>query len=495
MSLVSANGPEVAEGARRLLDALADLPLATARDLADLTGLSLSAVHGRLSRSREEGLADSVNLGWSAPLSARWFLTGRGLSLLDRPGSTWHEEPARCRLLERLPSVEWFYPAAAGVRDLGAFEGFRWFDNVSLDAMARYEGGWIALFWSGLFQSEERIASRLSRLGQDLRDMAVSSESPWPGLLLFVVNDHWQRELVHRAARRSYLEDRVAVLCARDGSRSGAGNCGPSRGWVHQPVPLRGTGGWGWERRLRESLWTRRRSGAAGRVLEVVSQWPGMTLDMARQSLGEAPEGRSARRSCLDLVERGLIGRVSDRRKHRYMTTTRGVDCIARRDRVHYSHCKDRVDSLSWVNRPALRAHEDGVMSFIGRFLEAGLPAAAGWRSWEHLGGSGGISPDGLVFLERSPFGPTWAYFEYERSARGEGRIRRKLSGYGSGRRGDAWPALMVCWNEAVEQVFREVGAELRVPMLTTTIGRLAEHGPLDNGGCWSRYGRPAVIG
>ena len=43
---------------------------------------------------------------------------------------------------------------------------------------------------------------------------------------------------------------------------------------------------------------------------------------------------------------------------------------------------------------------------------------AAGWRSWEQLKASG-ISPDGMVFLERSPYGPTWAYFEYERTARG----------------------------------------------------------------------------
>ena len=134
-------------------------------------------------------------------------------------------------------------------------------------------------------------------------------------------------------------------------------------------------------------------------------------------------------------------------------------------------------------------------MSFIGRFLGAGLPAAAGWRSWEHLGGSGGISPDGLVFLERSPFGPTWAYFEYERSARGEGRVRRKLNGYGSERRGDDWPTLMVCWSDSVEEMFQRVGRETRVPMLTTTIKRLAEHGPLGNQGCWSSYGRSVLVG
>ena len=79
-------------------------------------------------------------------------------------------------------------------------------------------------------------------------------------------------------------------------------------------------------------------------------------------------------------------------------------------------------------------------MSFIGHFLLArGLPVAAGWRSWEQLKASG-ISPDGMVFLERSPYGPTWAYFEYERTARGEAWVGRKLRGYGSADQGYGCP-------------------------------------------------------
>ena len=76
-------------------------------------------------------------------------------------------------------------------------------------------------------------------------------------------------------------------------------------------------------------------------------------------------------------------------------------------------------------------------MSCFSHFLARGLPVAAGWRSWEQLKESG-ISPDGMVFLERSPYGPTWAYFEYERTARGEARVGRKLTGYGSADRGVA---------------------------------------------------------
>ena len=142
---------------------------------------------------------------------------------------------------------------------------------------------------------------------------------------------------------------------------------------------------------------------------------------------------------------------------------------------------------LAWVNKPNLRAHEDGVISCISHFLARGLPVAAGWRSWEQLKASG-ISPDGMVFLERSPYGPTWAYFEYERTARGEARVGRKLNG-------DGCPVLIVCWNDDAESVFQRLGSGMGISLLTTTIKRLEEHGPLGNFGCWSMYGQPARIG
>ena len=237
-----------------------------------------------------------------------------------------------------------------------------------------------------------------------------------------------------------------------------------------------------------------KRGQALGRVLDIVSQWPGATLNLVRRALDQSSRGRAAQNAGRTLHDLGFVDRLWHGGKYRYMTVPKGVDCISRRDRVHYSQCTDRIDSLSWVNKPNLRAHEDGVMSCFSHFLARGLPVAAGWRSWEQLKESG-ISPDGMVFLERSPYGPTWAYFEYERTARGEARVGRKLTGYGSADRGDGWPALFVCWNDDAESVFQRLGSGMGIPLLTTTIKRLEEHGPLGNFGCWSMYGQPARIG
>ena len=101
---------------------------------------------------------------------------------------------------------------------------------------------------------------------------------------------------------------------------------------------------------------------------------------------------------------------------------------------------------------------------------------AAGWRSWEQLKESG-ISPDGMVFLERNPYGPTRAYFEYERTAGGEARVRRKLLGYGSADRGDGCPVLIVCWNDDAESVFQDLGSGMGIPP--------ADHHHQTAGGAW----------
>ena len=46
-----------------------------------------------------------------------------------------------------------------------------------------------------------------------------------------------------------------------------------------------------------------------------------------------------------------------------------------------------------------------------------------------------------------------------------------------------------------VSAVFQRLGSGMGIPLLTTTIKRLEEHGPLGNFGCWSMYGQPARIG
>ena len=490
---------ELAQGLVRVMDVLVDMPLASVPDLAGVRGISSSSVTRKLWELQEMGLADSEILGWSRKRLRRWWLTPGGVGLMGAPMGSWHDEWGRCRLLERLPSVEWFYRVAGFLRELGPFEAFQWLDNVSFDAAARYEWGWVMFFWSGLWQTETGIMRRLEEVSRDLRELSVHRESPRVALYCFVVSDEWQRELVYRAMAKFRLEEALSVWCVSDGLRSGFRlGIDPVRsswGWVEQPAWPRGLGGWSWDQRIGRSFCGVDGAMVIGRVLGTVAEWPGMRRMMGQLALGHGTGGRRALEACKWLAEHGLVERSQDGGSYRYTLSPRGVDLVARRDRVNYGQSEARSKVASWQERPRLQPHEDGLMELMGQFMAAKLPVAAGWRSWEHLGSGGGISPDGLVYVGNSPYGPGWHYVEYERTARGERRAMMKLRGYMSGARQDRWPLLMAVWDVRAEGVFQQLGRTVNLPMLTTTMGRLRECPVVGPAGCWSMYGQPVSVG
>ena len=101
--------------------------------------------------------------------------------------------------------------------------------------------------------------------------------------------------------------------------------------------------------------------------------------------------------------------------------------------------------------------------------------------------GPGSTTPNAPTGLIPSP-GSTSPASGLTRTARGEARVGRKFNG-------DGCPVLIVCWNDDAESVFQRLGSGMGIPLLTTTIKRLEQHGPLGNFGCWSMYGQPARIG
>ena len=139
------------------------MPLASARDLAPILGRLENGVAGDLTEAKTQGLVDSAQLGCTWGQCQRWFLTDACLRQSGLKGATWHDEAARCRLLEILPAVEGLYPVAGMVKSLGGFRQFQWLDAIgyegpSCDAAVLYEEGWIALFWCGALLEERHLA-------------------------------------------------------------------------------------------------------------------------------------------------------------------------------------------------------------------------------------------------------------------------------------------------------------------------------------------------
>ena len=301
----------VSRRAGNLAALLAHLPLASASDLAGLDGGRVEGVYGKLWELHRGGFAENCLAGWTRPRVNRWWLTKAGLEGLGILDATWQDEWGRCNLLERLPMVEWFYRAASYIRGYGRLVAFQWLNGMSLDAAVRYERGWVALYWSGLWQGEVVVRKRLEKLGLDLHRSGLLDPAVWPGMLCFMVNDQWQRELVYRAARKAGVLEHVAVLVVADESRDGSWDGGPSRGFVYQAFDGREVGAWPFEERVGSSPWGGAGGCLAGRMFDCVAEWPGMGSRMAKACFAE---GKGSRRSGQALkgtggVRSGVCGR------------------------------------------------------------------------------------------------------------------------------------------------------------------------------------------
>ena len=494
----------LSKGVADVLRLLFWLPLASADDIAGILSRSAPSVLKALGRLREARLVESAQLGCTMGQRQRWHLAGECLARTGLSGATWHDEAARCRLLDLLPALERFYPAVAAVRTMGDFREFQWLDALgaggpSCDAAVRFEGGWAALFWCGSFMSEAILTERLLRFPVDCQALAVGALRPWPNRLLLVVADEWGKELAVRVLEDLGLEGQASVHCVADGSVTGPTHAGEGRGWVYQPLRKR-SGEGSWERSLAASPW----AGAGGleswRLLEALVEWPGSHLRFLKAVLKEGEDQNRARGTCRRLVRAGSVLQAGEGRDARYFAAPSGLRLRADQDRVHYSDARTRTGLSQWQeasSRPLRHTvsspHEDGLREDLLRdFITAGCPVANGPRYTEHLGAQGGLAPDAMIRLTVSPYGRGWHYAEYELSARRRSRVEDKLRGYGSPRRRDRYPVVLVCWDGKAEDAFRELGRELGLAMVTTTLERLREHG---HSGCWSMYGETVSLG
>lgn len=500
----------VSEAAKRVVEIMVGMPLATQSRLAAALRRTKADLQAPLAELREKELVSSVLLGSAAARSKpaeRLFFTDKAIEQFGDLPLTWHEEGNRAALLDRMPVVDGCYLAATEIDRYGRLLEFRWLDDVSLTAVARYEHGWVGLIWSGMLETVTELDARFGRLAADIASMAVGRESrPWPGVLAVVVPDPWQRELVMNAARRWGLDGQVATWCISDGSRTRAATEGVSRGWIHQEVRLRETGNWGWVDRIDGSIWAQPRAPFLYRVFRIIAEWPGMNRRLVQRMLGEAAGGTSTKQCIRTLVRLKLVEELSDRdidgrnksasATRRWLCLSRrGIDRLARMERGTAIAYRDAAMAQSWIRKPRRKNHELGAAGLIAEFRWAGLNTAAGWRYYDGMGRRGAVVPDGTVCLTQGFYGGGWAFIEYERSARSPSKVQPKLKNYwGTTRRMDR-PVLVVCWNETAETNFHDIGGDESIKMLTTTIFRLDEHGPLGNFECWSFYGQKVQIG
>ena len=483
--------------AGRVAEVLGHLPLASREQLAGALGWQAPQLVDPVRELVGHDLMTSVELGSGAPglrPASRCFFTAKGTHIFDGPSATWHTEGNRCVLLQRFPAVDALYEAAIRYQALGKFREFLVTDRRGLDGAVRYENGWIGVMWSGMLERQGDLTRRFDGLYDVFLGLSREGQDPWPSIILVVVPDRWQREVVEQATSDTPYQPLVATYCVEDGQLIDAPRPGITRDWVHQETLRRSDGGWTWGDRLGRSIWTQPNSQTLYRMLRTIAEFPGMPLRLGRETLREAEGGKTAERCCRSLVELGLVDTVRDGNRLRYVLNSHGMDQLAAMERGTKGNYRTRAMAHSWVQDIDRRRHEDGTMRLLGQFRAAGLPAFPGWRYYEDMRGRA-LAPDGMVNLNRSPYGPGWHFVEYERSARSPASWRRKLRGLAARQRRNRWPALFVCFNDQAEQNLHQVAGELGLRVVTTTIDRHKRAGPLDNFDCWSCYGHRVQLG
>ena len=454
-----------------VLRGVRDMPLVSTGELADVLGVVFSTVSRRLGRLEKLGLVDSALMGATFPAARRYRLTPDGASRFLKPEVDFHLNRKLNALAGLLPAVEWFYRLVIKLPELaqmGEFRSFHWRLEQGVDAMVHYDGGTVALIWSGPWQTEAALNKRLEDLGD-----ASSENGGWPALLCVVASDLWQAYRTSGALADFGLDDRTLVVCSETGEmvgkpvlNGGAALLGltPLRGSLVDTVPAalpRMMGGV--------------RSGADAnlvyRVMYLVEQFPGARVSVMSRGLGS--HTRYVSKKLKRLVEEGMLIQIGGH----YYLSDKALVISARRDRVHVSRPRRRFGPREG-GLPAVaryRRHDAATFSVVSVFQDAGFSVAGGWRGEDYTGGKDAIAPDALIYMgDGSSGGAGWYYLEYERRADSARRVASKLRGYFSRSSGrEPLPVLMAARNDLVAAEFRRQAAAADYPLWAASIGSI----------------------
>ena len=481
------------EEERRVLGAVCQLVLSKVDHIPGVTGLQMNEVNNTVRNLLETELLASGLQDRSTQWSPHHLIVAnRGLQELGVDGPTWHEDANRSQLLPRFPLLNPFYRAVGLLcRELGPLTSFQWLTDAGLDAISSHERGWAGLMWSGTLETSLHFQGRLEIIRPRLAELAITPEIPRPAMVMVVAQDAWQMELVTQAARRAFFPpELLQIRCLDDVYWAGPEIHFQSMGEIRQPIPRRDLGGWTWGSRLEQAIYAR--TGHDIKVVGLLAEFGELSTNQIKAALKEGEKGRTTQRALTALLKDRIIERRQVGRVNLHRISNRALEQLRLRDGLGG---RRRGEDHGQIPRRLMR-HETGLKDFLLLLLGEGFKVAFGTRSWEDMGEEGGgISPDAVITLNNSPFGAGWHYFEYELTAQDDQKVSDKLNGFASPLRRDDFPLMVVCAGEQAEEIFHSVGQRLGIRMITTTLARLRDHGPLGNDLCWFHYGDMVQIG
>ena len=473
-------------------------PLISTGELAPILGSVFSTVSRHLARLEELGLVDYVVMGAEFPAARRYRLTPDGARRFLEPEVYFHLTRNLNMLACLLPGLEQFYRLAVRLPQLinvGCFGSFDWRLRDGADAMAHYEHGTVAFFWSGPWQSKRDFTKRLEDLGN-----AAAAMGGWPALLCVVASDLWQVHQTENALRDFGIADGALLVCASDGTMHRdllvTGRTSSNRLLLN---PLLGAAVYGVPAK-RPRMMTGVRSGDDAnlvyRLLALLEQFQGLQAAAMSRALGSKWDTVHAK-----LQRLRDDGMVVEKDGHHFLSDD-SLRIAARRDRVHRSRPLSRfglrADGLPAVAR--YRDHDAGAFGVVSLFQRGGFPVAGGWRGEDYSGGRDAIAPDTMIYMgAKSSGGVGWYYLEYERRANSAGAVGRKLRGYiARGPRNRPLPVLVAARSDSMAAEFRRQAGAAGHPLWAASIPSIRVDDPHTVWGHRTAWldpaGRPAIL-
>ena len=459
---------KISEWDSRVLRGVCDLPLVSAGELANFLGVSFSTVSRRLWWLEEMDLVDSAVMGAAFAAARRYRLAPSGARRFLEPDVYFHLTRRINYLASFLPGVEWFYRLAVGLPDMahtGNFRSFHWRFKDGVDAVAHYDGGTVAFIWSGPWQTESGLITRLESLGEP-EHMAGG----WPALVCVVAADFWQACRASDTLSDFGLNEGTLVFCAE--TKKVSANVVPrERRTLLSLAPLLGSlvdSVSDELPRVMQGFRAGKDASLVHRILYLIEQFPGAKAPSISRAVGS--RNRYVLPKLQRLIDEDVLVEVGG---HHYLSGV-ALGISARRDRVHFSRPSRRFglrgDGLPGVAR--YREHDEAAFSIVSVFREGGFPVAGGWRGDDYSGGRDAIAPDALIYMGAgSSGGAGWYYLEYERRADSARGVANKMRGYISRlSERTLFPLLVVARSDSVAAEFRRQAAEAGHPLWAISI-------------------------
>ncbi len=472
---------------RTIEDRLTRFPLASGQNLDRFYREEYITRNRTLAALMDDGLVDGMKSGFTLRRQPRYWSIDRSAAWDPDDPQPKHPHLVHMLLtrLALLESVHFIIEDALQKKPGRKLVDFDWRFESAIDATVRFNDGWMAFIWSGIWKDGTSVSHLVLKLIDNLRDWGRAGLPHHPGKICVVVPDLWQAELVRRAVEMFGRPEISLIHVAGAKSIDDDYDLSSSRGWPPRTDMRR----WALppdrlDRLVRE-LVAQDNARDLLRFLTTVEQWPGVVRGTLRDLM--KLNGKSTAAAEDWLIKSKLIWLTS---KGGLAVGEDWLSIAARRDRVWSGRpgqmfSREKVEEL-YAGR--IGAHEKGLAALVGWFSAAGCPIAPGWRFRDVMGSRGQVAPDAMIYVERSPFGPTWFHVEYELSAQAMVRVRRKFRGYHSQVRSDDFPLLCVCKREAMQLVI-DLGLDRMLVAPVEDVRRSNVVG--DCGTVWLHGGRP----